>query len=311
MHLGTQKNDLLGLDGVDPDTLTALLDAAEARVPMAEGVEPAPATLAGRLVANFFFEDSTRTRCSFAAAAQRLGANVVNLAGEGSSMSKGETLADTARNIAAMGVDTIVMRHAASGAALLVARAVDIPVINAGDGRHEHPTQGLLDILTLRRRLGSIRGRTIGIVGDIANSRVARSALFGLTTLGAKVILVGPPTLVGAAFTRIGAGPAMVRVEHDLDAVLPELDAVMMLRIQLERAAGGAIAADYRQLYGLSPDRMERLPAHALVMHPGPLNRGIEIDSAVADHTSRSVILAQVAMGVAVRMAVLEWALRG
>lgn len=318
------KRDLLDLDGLPRTTLVALLDAAAGHVPAAEGRAAAAPSLAGRIVANLFFEDSTRTRCSFSVAASRLGAAIVDLAEEGSSVSKGETLADTARNIEAMGVDAIVVRHAASGAAHLLAKAVACPVVNAGDGRHAHPTQGLLDILTLRERLGDLAGRRVAIVGDIGNSRVARSALHGLVTLGANVVLVGPPTLVSRSFERIatplGADPhasavgsdavegrGSVRVSHDLDAELHALDAVMMLRVQIERQAASAIASDFPELYGLTARRMDRLPPHAVVMHPGPLNRGVEIDSSAADHPTRSVILRQVELGVAVRMAVLEW----
>lgn len=295
------------------ETLLGLLDAAAAHVPAAEGRAGARPTLAGRAIANLFFEDSTRTRCSFSVAASRLGASIVDLAEEGSSISKGETLADTARNIEAMGVAAIVVRHGASGAAHLLARAVECPVINAGDGRHAHPTQALLDLLTLRERLHELAGRRVAIVGDIGNSRVARSALHGLTTLGVHVILIGPPTLVSRSFERILVGdlpePGSVRVSHDLDAELASLDAIMMLRVQIERQAGSAISSDFPEFYGLTARRLDRLPPHAVVMHPGPLNRGVEIDSTAADHPTRSVILRQVALGVAVRMAVLEWVL--
>jgi aspartate carbamoyltransferase catalytic subunit len=324
------KRDLLDLDGLPRALLMALLDSARARVPAAEGREQPTRSLSGRIIANLFFEDSTRTRCSFTIAARRLGASTVDLAEEGSSVSKGETLADTARNIEAMGVDAIVVRHGVSGAAHLLARAVRCPVINAGDGRHAHPTQALLDLLTLRERLGELAGRRVAIVGDIGNSRVARSVLHGLCTLGAHAVLIGPPTLVSRSFERIvahdgrdagqDAGPTRgageppqtigrgtVRVSHELDGELPGLDAIMMLRVQLERQAAGAIASDFPELYGLSARRMDRLPPHAVVMHPGPLNRGVEIDSSAADHPTRSVILRQVELGVAVRMAVLEW----
>ena len=311
------KRDLLDLDGLEAETLRLLLAASAAYAPPRNATEDAgeraPArTLAGRVVANLFFEDSTRTRCSFSVAARRLGATVVDLAEGGSSMSKGETLADTARTIEAMGVDALIVRHEASGAPALLARSVRCPVINAGDGRHAHPTQGLLDLLAMQERLGDLRGRRIAIVGDIGNSRVARSALHGLVTLGADVVLVGPPTLVPAGLAQIGADrprAGNVRISHDLDAELATLDAIMMLRVQFERAAGGAIAADYRQLFGLSAERLGRLPAHAPVLHPGPINRGVEIGQDAADHPQRSLILRQVALGVAVRMAVLEWVL--
>jgi len=315
------KRDLIDLEGHGAETITALLDAA-ARFAPAPGTtmtrDAARQTLAGRVVANLFLEDSTRTRCSFALAAQRLGAIVVDLTERGSSVSKGETLADTARTIEAMGVDALVVRHAASGAPTLLAHAVRCPVINAGDGRHAHPTQGLLDLLALRERLGRLQGKHVAIVGDIGNSRVARSTLHGLVALGASVTLVGPPTLVPRGLLSIGrrtgdaaarAGGAQVKISHDLDAVLPNVDAVMMLRVQLERAAGQAIASDYRQLYGLSADRVARLPSGAPILHPGPMNRGVEIDDSAADHPQRSLVLRQVALGVAVRMAVLQWSL--
>jgi aspartate carbamoyltransferase catalytic subunit len=304
----TARFNLLGLDGVPAGELAALLDEADGFVAAAASRETSD-LLAGRIIANLFFEDSTRTRCSFTVAAHRLGATTVDLTGSGSSLSKGETLLDTALNLEAMGVDAMVVRSARSGTPHLVADAVACPVINAGDGRHEHPTQGLLDILTLRRRWGDIAGRTVVIVGDIANSRVARSNLHGLTTLGADVVLVGPPALVPVSFMKITTGPGRVSIEHDLDKTLSHADAVMMLRIQLERHdadGGGSVPPDYRRRYGLTVDRAASLAPEVLVMHPGPMNRGIEIDSEVADDPNRSVILEQVANGVAVRMAVLR-----
>ena len=309
----TGRFDLLGLDGMPADELGTLLDEADGFVTAAERGESS-AILAGRLVANLFFEDSTRTRCSFTVAATRLGATSIDLTGSGSSLSKGETLLDTALNIEAMGVDALVVRSGRSGTPHLIARSVGCPVINAGDGRHEHPTQALLDILTLRRRWGRLAGRTVVIVGDIANSRVARSNVHGLTTLGANVLLVGPPTLVPQSFTRIAAGPGTVTVSNDLDDALPRADAVMMLRIQLERHDDGGTGSssntsDYRRLYGLTVDRAAALKAEVPVMHPGPMNRGVEIDSEVADDPARSVIMQQVTNGVAVRMAVLARAI--
>ncbi len=296
---------LLGLDGMGPDLIEALLDGAEGFRPVAAGDSPPLDWGAGRIVANLFFEDSTRTRCSFGVAARRLGAASIDLTGPGSSVSKGETLLDTARTVDAMGVDAMVVRSPNAGTPHQIARAVRCPVINAGDGRHEHPTQGLLDILTLRQRLGDVAGRTVAIVGDVANSRVARSNIHGLTALRADVILVGPPTLVPAAMAQISAGPGRVTVDHDLDAVLERVDAIMMLRIQKERQAAEAIAEDYRERYGLTVERARRLRPDAPIMHPGPMNRGLEIDSEVADDPQRSVIIRQVANGVAVRMAVL------
>ncbi len=308
----TGRCNLLGLDGVPADELVALLDEAEGFVAAARGRETSD-LLAGRVIANLFFEPSTRTRCSFTVAANRLGASAIDLSGLGSSLSKGETVLATALNLEAMGVDAMVVRSARSGTPHLIAEAVTCPVINAGDGRHEHPTQGLLDILTLRRRWGDLTGRTVVIVGDIANSRVARSNLHGLTTLGADVVLVGPPALVPVSFTKITAGPGRVSIDNDLDKALLRADAVMTLRIQIERHGsddGGAIPPDYRRLYGLTVDRAASLPPKVLVMHPGPVNRGVEIDAEVADDPSRSVIMEQVTNGVAVRMAVLRRAMR-
>jgi len=205
-----------------------------------------------------------------------------------------------------MGVDAIVVRSGVSGAAAMLARHLDCPIVNAGDGRHEHPTQGLLDLLSLRRHLGSIAGRRIAIVGDIANSRVARSVTHGLVALGAEAVLVGPPTLVDPSLVRLATGPGRISVGHDLDAVLPTVDAIMTLRIQLERAAGSGISSDYRSSYGLTAARRDRMREDCAILHPGPVNRGIEIDDDVADDPRRSLILRQVTHGVAVRMAVLR-----
>jgi aspartate carbamoyltransferase catalytic subunit len=296
---------LLGLDGMDRGVLEELLEEAERLRPVASGREPALRRLAGRIVANLFFEDSTRTRCSFTIAAKRLGAETVDVTTAGSSISKGESLLDTALTLEAMGVAGLVVRSPGSGTPHRIAGVVACPVINAGDGRHEHPTQGLLDILTLRQRLGSVTGRTVAIVGDVANSRVARSALFGLTVMGADVLLVGPPTLVPRDMAEISAGPGRVTVGHDLDAVLDRVDAIMTLRIQKERQTGEEIPPDYRQRYGLTIERARRLRPDAIVLHPGPMNRGVEIDSEVADDPGRSVIVRQVSNGVAIRMAVL------
>ncbi|MCZ6837048.1 MAG: aspartate carbamoyltransferase catalytic subunit [Planctomycetota bacterium] len=300
------RKNLLQLEGLTRDELIELIDLAQTHLDVVKRKEPALKTLDGKLVANLFFEDSTRTRCSFAIAARRLGAEVVDLSTTGSSVSKGETIVDTAHTVEAMGVDAIVMRAKPSGAAHLVAQSVQAPVINAGDGRHEHPTQGLLDLLTMRQHLGDMSTRTVVIVGDIANSRVARSNVHALTTIGAHVRLIGPPTLVSKSFESIAQGPGSVIVDHDFDVALEDADVVMMLRVQLERQAGGNIPEDYRELYGLSKKRASRLKPETIVMHPGPMNRGLEIDSEVADDASRSVILQQVTNGVAVRMAVLE-----
>ncbi|MFM1935796.1 MAG: hypothetical protein RI990_755 [Planctomycetota bacterium] len=297
---------LLQLEGLSDERLTQLLDAAAAYLPAARGQAPAPPALAGRLVAQMFFEDSTRTRLSFEAAAARLGARSMSLQGAGSSASKGETFLDTALNVDALGVDAMVVRTSISGGPALLARHVRCAVINAGDGRREHPTQGLLDCLTVREAFGRFGGVQVGIVGDIANSRVARSAIHALTTLGASVHLVGPPTLLPASFAGVAKRSDLVHITHDLDSILDRLDVIMMLRVQLERAAGGGIASDYREHYGLTHQRAQRLPGHCIVMHPGPVNRGVEVDDDVADDVRRSQILRQVTHGVAVRMAVLQ-----
>jgi aspartate carbamoyltransferase catalytic subunit len=308
-HLASPNRDFLAIEGLSAAELTQLLDQAQRLLPSAVGDAPADERLRGRVVANIFFEDSTRTRVSFEVAARRLGADVVNLGASGSSASKGETLVDTARNIEAMGVDALVVRTSISGGARLVAQAVDCPVINAGDGRHEHPTQALLDCLTLRLRLGKLEGARIAIVGDIANSRVARSATHALVKLGAHVVVVGPPALVPKGFDQLCSGPGTITISHDLDSNLRDIDAIMMLRVQLERAAGTGIAPDYRAGYGLTVARFAKLRSGVPVLHPGPVNRGVEIDDAVADDPAQSVILAQVSCGVAARMAVLLRAL--
>ena len=302
---------LLQLEGLSATELTELLDLAESLLPVAIRASPPLQELQGKLVANLFFEDSTRTRLSFEAATARLGGQSLVLQGAGSSASKGESFLDTGLNVEALGVDAVVVRTAISGGPHLLAKAVRCPVINAGDGRHEHPTQGLLDCLTIRRALGGIQGATVAIVGDIANSRVARSALHALTALGASVRLVGPPTLLPNAFLGVAAHRDRVNITHDLDSVLGDLDAIMMLRVQLERTAGVGIASDYRMQYGLTHARASRLPGACIVMHPGPVNRGVEVDDDVADDARRSQILAQVTHGVAVRMAVLSRCIRG
>jgi aspartate carbamoyltransferase catalytic subunit len=298
-----RRRDLLGLDGLSPDEITGLLDVAEGFAAAARGEAPIEPILRGRIVANLFFEDSTRTRGSFSVAAHRLGAYPLEIAGAGSSVSKGETILDTALTIDAMGVDAIVMRAKPSGAPRMVAQAVSCPVVNAGDGNHEHPTQGLIDALVLRRHLGDLAGKTIALVGDINNSRVARSNLHGLTTLGADVLLVGPPTLVSRDFEQVAGGPGTVTIQHDFTEAIARADAIMMLRVQFER--GSDIPPDYRDHYALTVERARTLRDGVIVLHPGPMNRGLEIDSEVADDPDRSVILEQVAAGVAVRMAVL------
>jgi aspartate carbamoyltransferase catalytic subunit len=302
-------SDFLTIAGMPRQELLRLIAATQKNVPIAEGRSPNRTTLNGRVIANLFFEDSTRTRCSFETAVHRLGGQVFNLTPSGSSISKGESLVDTARNIECMGVAAIVVRCAVSGGAKMVADGVKCPVINAGDGRHEHPTQAILDVSTLIEEFGSVEGRTVAIVGDITNSRVARSVTHALSTLGAHVRLVGPPTLVSKSFERITQGPGIVSTMSNLDSALDGVDAVMMLRVQFERAAGGAVSSDYRQMFGLTPQRIAKLAPHVIILHPGPMNRGIEIDDRVADDPQRSRILRQVTHGVAARMAVLEMVL--
>ena len=296
---------LLGLQELSVADIQFILQTARGFEQVStRSIKKVPA-LRGKVVANLFFEDSTRTRSSFSLAASRLSADVLDLTGKGSSTSKGETISDTARNIEAMGVDVIVCRHHRSGAAVQLARSLRCSVINAGDGQHEHPTQGLLDIYTLARRLGrddfDLTDITVAIVGDIAHSRVARSNMYGLLKLGARVILVGPPTLLPRAFADLGC-----ELSHSLDDVMGRVDALNMLRIQLERLTSQAFPSlrEYAAFFGLTNDRLQRAKPDVVVMHPGPINRGIELDSDVADGPN-SVILDQVANGLAVRMAVL------
>ena len=248
-----------------------------------------------------FFEDSTRTRTSFALAASRLSADVIDFSEKTSSTNKGETLIDTARNIEAMGIDIIVVRHPAAGAAESLSRSVKCSVVNAGDGAHEHPTQGLLDLYTIRERFGRLAGLKIAIVGDISNSRVARSNLWALTKMGAEVILVGPPTLLPKSFEKLG-----VKVTHNFDEVIGEVDVINMLRVQFERIKSSQFPTvrEFTRFFGLTGDRFSRCKSDVFIMHPGPMNRGIEISSAIADG-AHSGILTQVTNGLAVRMAVL------
>jgi aspartate carbamoyltransferase catalytic subunit len=287
------RKHLLGLEELSADEIRFVLDTADS-------FKKVPA-LRGRVVVNAFFEDSTRTRTSFSLAASRLSADVIDFTEKGSSISKGETLVDTARNIEAMGVDVIVLRHSAAGSAIVLARSVGCSIINAGDGAHEHPTQGLLDLYTIRERFGRIEGLKVAIVGDIANSRVARSNLWGLTKLGAKVILVGPPTLVPRAFEQLGA-----TVVHNFDSIIGEVDVVNMLRVQFERIKTSQFPTvrEFTRLFGLTSERFTRCKPGVFVMHPGPMNRGIEISSEIADGPN-SGILTQVTNGLAIRMAVL------
>lgn len=292
---------LLSLEHLTREEIVYVLDTAESfKEVSTRSVKKVPA-LRGRVVVNMFFEESTRTRMSFTLAAQRLGADVLDFSAKISSAAKGESLRDTARNIEAMGVDIMILRHPAAGAPYDLARAVSCCVVNAGDGQHAHPTQGLLDLFTIRERKGRIEGLNVAIVGDIAHSRVARSNLDGLLKLGARVTFVGPPTLAPKVFEKLGA-----RVTHDLDAVLPETDVVNMLRIQRERITSNVFPStrEYVRLFGMNRQRLARCKPDVLIMHPGPVNRGIELAADVADGPSSS-ILRQVTNGLAVRMAVL------
>jgi aspartate carbamoyltransferase catalytic subunit len=301
------KRHLISAADLTRDDALLILDTAEELAQVAARPIKKLPTLRGRTVVNLFFEDSTRTRISFEAAAKRLSADVINFSVKGSSVSKGESLKDTALTLEAMGADAVVIRHGASGAPYRLANWVHGSVVNAGDGTHEHPTQALLDAFTMRRRLGGLEGRQITIVGDILHSRVARSNVLLLHTLGADVTLVAPPTLLPVA---VDTWPCTV--SYDLDSVIPKTDVIMMLRVQAERMNASYFPSvrEYSRRYGLDVRRMGQLPEHALVMHPGPMNRGVEIAAEVADST-RSTIVEQVANGVTVRMAVLYLLLGG
>ena len=306
MRLPTRH--LLGIEGLHPRDISALLDLAESYVLLNRSGKTRRDVLRGRTLINLFFEDSTRTRTSFELAGKRLGADVINMSVSTSSVSKGETLLDTAATLNAMNCDLLVVRHKASGAPALLAQKVDAAVINAGDGMHEHPTQALLDALTIRRNKGTLAGLTVAICGDIAHSRVARSNLLLLTAMGSRVRVVGPPTLIPSGIDQFGA-----TVFHDMSEGLRDADIVMALRLQTERMSAGLIpsAREFFTFYGLDAAKLAMAKPDALVMHPGPMNRGVEIDSAVADDPLRSVIREQVEMGVAVRMAVLDTLARG
>ena len=295
---------LLDLEELTATEITQILDAAGGFVGVGVGDVPKRDDLKGKVVANLFYEPSTRTRVSFGLAARRLGADSLDFSPGGSSTAKGETFIDTARNIEAMGVDAMVIRHSSPGAPHVLARHLlpHVRVVNAGDGAHEHPTQGLLDILTIRQRKGRVAGLTVGLVGDIAHSRVARSNIHGLTKLGAKVIVCGPTTLVPAEVVGLG-----VEIAHDLDAILPRCDVLNLLRIQFERQRNGLFPSirEYRLLFGMDGERMRRAKPDVLLLAPGPINRGVEITPDVADGPN-SAILDQVTNGLAVRMAVLR-----
>lgn len=294
---------LLGIEQLSPADVTAILDRAEDYVALNRARDKKKATLRGLTQINLFFENSTRTQASFEIAGKRLGADVMNMSVRTSSMSKGETLLDTAATLNAMHPDLIVVRHQHSGAVALLAQKVDASVINAGDGRHEHPTQALLDALTIRRRKGRLHRLTVAICGDVAHSRVARSNMILLGMMENRVRVVSPPTLLPPEIDRYG-----VEVFHDMEAGLEGADVVMMLRLQQERMDGAFVPSqrEYFHRFGLDHLKLARAKPDAIVMHPGPMNRGVEIDALVADDPERSVIGEQVEMGVAVRMAVLE-----
>ena len=297
------RKHLLAIEGLEPPHIADLLDLAESYALLNRSGKTQRDLLKGRTLINLFFEDSTRTRTSFELAGKRLGADVINMSVSTSSVNKGETLLDTASTLNAMHCDLLVVRHGQSGAPSLLSQKVDAAVINAGDGTHEHPTQALLDALTIRRHKGRLEGLIVAICGDIAHSRVARSNMHLLTTMGSRVRVVGPPTLIPAEAARLS-----VEVFHDMKAGLAGADVVMMLRLQRERMSGGMVpsAREFFRFFGLDAEKLAFAKPDSIVMHPGPMNRGVEIESAIADHPTRSVIGEQVEMGVACRMAVLD-----
>src|SRR5688500_4167279 len=293
--------DLVGLEHLDAAQILSILDTAEPFKEVSERAIKKVPMLRGKTIVNLFFEASTRTRISFEFAEKRLSADTVNIQSAGSSVSKGETLVDTARNLEAMRIDMVVMRHHSSGAAKFLAERIPSHVINAGDGRHEHPTQGLLDMLTIRDRLGRIEGVKVCIVGDVLHSRVARSNIWGLTKLGAEVAVCAPRTLLPANISELG-----VKVFSRIEQAVEWADVLNVLRLQLERMQSGFVPSlrEYNRVFGVTRERIERSPRDLVILHPGPMNRGVEIDSDVADGP-HSVILNQVTNGVAIRMAVL------
>lgn len=295
------RRHLLDLESLSAAEITVLLDAAEVLINSYKDVGRKLSLLRGKTIANLFFENSTRTRNSFSLAAKRLGADTVEFSSSGSSVSKGETYIDTAKTIEALGVDAVVTRHRTPGTSNLLATHLDCSVLNAGDGPHEHPTQGLLDILTIRQQRGSLEGLTVALVGDISHSRTARSNIWGLKKLGAHVIVCGPATLVSRQWEQLG-----VEVSYDLDAILPRCDVLNLLRIQFERQSTRPFPSvrEYALLYAMNSTRMEKSKPDILIMAPGPINRGVEVTPEVADGP-HSVILQQVSNGVAIRMAAL------
>ena len=300
---GFSHRHLLGIEGLTPVEIGLLLDRSESYVQQNRQADKKKSLLHGRTLINLFFESSTRTRTSFELAGQRLGIDVINMSVSTSSVKKGETLIDTAMTLNAMHPDVLVVRHPDSGAVKLLSEKVNCAVVNAGDGSHEHPTQALLDALTIRRRKGRLAGLQVAICGDIAHSRVARSNIHLLTTMGARVRLIAPCTLIPSNAERLG-----VEVFHDMRAGLADCDIVMMLRLQTERMHDNFFPSirEYFHFFGLDYEKLENAKSDAMIMHPGPMNRGVEIDSEVADDFGRSAIFEQVEMGVAVRMAVLD-----
>jgi aspartate carbamoyltransferase catalytic subunit len=301
--LAWPRGHLLGLEDLSRAEIETILNAAERFVVENDtGRRQKWSDLKGKVVVNLFFEPSTRTRTSFALAAKRLAADTIDFTTSGSSVSKGESFIDTARNIEALGIDVVVVRHSVPGAPHLLAQHLHTPIVNAGDGAHEHPTQGLLDIFTIRQARGRIEGLTVGLVGDIAHSRVARSNIHGLVKLGARVIVCGPPTLVPATIGQLG-----VEVAYRLDDILPQCDVVNVLRIQFERQRSGLFPSiqEYFRLFGMHSDRLRRAKPDLLLLAPGPINRGVELTPEVADGP-HSAILRQVSNGLAVRMAILS-----
>lgn len=298
------RKHLLGLEELTPEEMTLILDTADSFKEISERpIKKVPA-LRGKTIANLFFEPSTRTRISFELAEKRLSADTVNFSKATSSVLKGETLRDTAENIEAMRVDIVILRHSSSGAHRFLVDFLDASIINAGDGQHEHPTQALLDMMTLRQRWGAFEGKKVAIIGDIMHSRVARSNIWGLTKMGVKVTLCGPPMMIPVDVERLGVGG--VTVEHDLRKAITGADAINILRIQLERQKARLFPSlqEYFGVFGMTPEVLEAASPECIVMHPGPMNRGVEISQEVAD-SDRAVILEQVTNGVAIRMAVL------
>jgi aspartate carbamoyltransferase catalytic subunit len=296
-----RKKDLLGINQLEPDEIEVILETAETFKEISTRPIKKVPTLRGRTVVHLFYEPSTRTRTSFEIAAKRFSADTFNISASTSSIVKGETLLDTAKNLEAMNPDVIVLRHSAAGAPHMLARRVEASVINAGDGMHEHPTQALLDLLTIRDNKGTISGQTVAIIGDIAHSRVARSNIWALTKMGARVLAAGPNTMIPQDLDKLG-----VEVFNHLEDVIPEADVIMMLRIQLERQGKMLLPSlrEYSKVFGLNEEKLSKAKSDVLIMHPGPINRGVEISPSVADGPY-SVILDQVTNGVAIRMALL------